>query len=68
MSNEASLLEPESRGKRHGEETTRVFWKPLLPEANEPRPVPRPKSGGTAPYLLAPYPWPRGQFRIDPEA
>ncbi len=68
MSNEASLLEPEPRGKRHGEETTRAFWKPPLPEASEPRPVPRPKSGGPAPYLLAPYPWPRGQFRIDPEA
>jgi len=67
MRNEASLLEPEPRGKRHGEETTRVFWKPLLPEASAPRPVPGSKAGVPVTYLLAPYPWPRGQFRIDPE-
>jgi hypothetical protein len=68
MRNETSLLEPEPRGKQHGEETTRVFWKPALPEASEPQALPRPRAGLPVPYLLAPYPWPRGQFRIDPEA
>jgi len=68
MSNESSLLEPEPRGKLRGEETTRAFWKPRLPEASEPRTAPPPRAGAPVPYLLAPYPWPRGQFRIDPEA
>ena len=67
MRNETNLLEPEPRGARHGEATTRIFWKPALPEAVEPLPVPRPRAGHQVPYLLAPYPWPRGQFRIDPE-
>jgi hypothetical protein len=64
MSNGTHLAEPEPRRKRRGEETTRTFWKPPLPETREMRsvlPVSR------APYLLAPPPWPKGQFRIDPE-
>jgi hypothetical protein len=62
------LLQPEPRKKPRGEETTRVFWKPLLPDAVEPRAIPRPKLKDSVPYLLAPDPWPRGQFRVDPEA
>lgn len=68
MMSETNLLEPEPRRKPRGEETTRVFWKPLLPEATEPRPIPGPRPASPPPYLLAPWPWPRGQFRIDPEA
>ena len=60
-------MEPEPRRKGLREETTRVFWKPALPEAREPRPVPPPRAGARVPYLLAPYPWPRGQFHVDPE-
>jgi hypothetical protein len=63
-----NLLEPEPRPKERGKESTRITWKPALPEAEEPRPAPRPRAGSPVPYLLAPYPWPRGQFRIDPEA
>jgi hypothetical protein len=68
MSNGANLLEPEPRKKHRGEETTQIFWKPSLPEVTEPRYAPRPRSASSAPYLLAPHPWPQGQFRIDPEA
>ena len=59
MSNATPLLEPESRSKLREKET----WKPALPEAQEPK-----RTGATVPYLLAPHPWPRGQFRVDPEA
>ncbi|MBI3856000.1 MAG: hypothetical protein HY293_09955 [Planctomycetes bacterium] len=45
-----------------------MFWKPSLPEAAEPRPLPLPKRRNEVPYLLAPHPWPQGEFRIDPEA
>jgi hypothetical protein len=67
MSNATITMEPEPRNRREGQETTRVFWKPALPETQEPRIVPPPK-GGAIPYLLAPHPWPRGQFVVDPEA
>ena len=67
MRNGSNLLEPEPRRKHPEEEATRTFWKPLLPDATEPRLVPRPKTS-QAHYLLAPPPWPQGQFRIDPEA
>lgn len=68
MRNGSELLEPEPRKKPRGEETTRTFWKPSLPECNEPRQAPRPKPPAPMPYLLAPHPWPRGEFRINPEA
>lgn len=68
MKTGSNLLEPEPRGKRRGEETTRQFWKPPLPDAAEPREAPVPKARGAVPYLLAPAPWPQGQFRIDPES
>jgi hypothetical protein len=58
-----NLLEPELRRKPRGEETTRMFWKPPLPDAVEPRPAPPPRRLTEVPYLLAPSPWPRGQFR-----
>ena len=61
------LLQPEPRRKPRGEETTRVFYKPSLPEAFEPRPAPPPRRLTELPYLLAPSPWPRGQFRVLPE-
>jgi hypothetical protein len=64
MRNGSNLLEPEPRPKGREEGTTRVFWKPSLPEAAKPRPIADPRF---VPYLLAPPPWPRGQFRIDPE-
>jgi len=62
-----NLLEPEPRRKPRGEETTRVFCRPSLPDAHEPRQVPAPKRVMELPYLLAPAPWPRGQFRALPE-
>ena len=64
MRNGTNLAEPEPRRKDLEEPTTLGFWKPSLPEAREARPVPNPAA---VPYLLAPPPWPRGQFRIDPE-
>jgi hypothetical protein len=55
-----------SSGSRD-DETTRVFRRPALP-------VPAPQGPATVVlllnqdlYLLAPSPWPRGQFQIDPE-
>lgn len=66
MNNGTNLAEPEPRRKGQDEATTRIFWKPALPESTEPRAVPPPMA--PMPYLLAPHPWPRGQFRIDPEA
>ena len=68
MRTASNLLEPGPHGKRRGEETTRVFWKPPLPEATEPRVGAPARNPAGAPYLLAPRPWPRGQFRVDPEA
>ena len=65
MNNATPMLEPESRSKLLEEEPTRLYWKPSLPEAQEPQWVPPLR---TVPYLLAPHPWPRGQFRVDPEA
>jgi hypothetical protein len=65
MRNGSSLLEPEPRRKPLEEETPRVFSSPLLPEFTERRKVPRPRPPV---QLLAPPPWPQGQFRIDPEA
>ncbi len=62
-----NLLEPEPRRKPRGEETTRVFYKPSLPEACEPRVAPAPRRLTEVPYLLAPSPWPRGRFRVLPE-
>jgi hypothetical protein len=62
MNNTMPIVQPDPRNK------TRRFWKPDLPEAQEARPVPAPKGPPTIPYLLAPHPWPRGQFRMDPEA
>jgi len=66
MRTEANILEPEPRRKPQGEETTRHFWQPALWDGVERRQAPRP--GPSAAYLLAPPPWPRGQFRVDPEA
>jgi hypothetical protein len=66
MRNGPDLLEPEPRRKPREEETTRAFWKPPLRESLEPRQVPTPKPA--LPYLLAPHPWPKGEYRIDPEA
>jgi len=57
-------------GRRTGsrdEETTRFFQRLVLPTATEPRPMPEASAAKSDPYLLAPTPWPRGQFRIDPE-
>lgn len=65
MNSAPNLAEPEPRRKPQGEETTRKFWKPPVLEAAQPRV--RPAVPPPAPYLLAPRPWPRGQFRIDPE-
>ena len=63
MKNTLPSLEPDPRSNK-----TRRFWKPELPEAQEARSLPPPKGTPTVPYLLAPHPWPRGQFRVDPEA
>lgn len=69
MSNATPLMEPEPRDKKRGEETTRAFWKPALPEAQGPRPAAPARAGSRPqPYLLAPPPWPKGQFCVDPEA
>lgn len=68
MSTMTPMLEPESRSKLRDEEPTRLYWSPSLPEAQEPKAGPLPRAGATVPYLLAPHPWPRGQFRVDPEA
>ena len=68
MSNATPMLEPESRSKLREEEPTRLSWKPALPEAQEPQRIPPLRTRGAVPYLLAPDPWPRGQFRVDPEA
>jgi hypothetical protein len=65
MRNPTPLAGPEPRRKRRGEETTRLFWKPALPEATVPR-IQAPKAA-VMPYLLAPSPWPQGQFKINPE-
>jgi hypothetical protein len=65
MRNRTNLAEPEPRRGQRGEETTRLFWKPELPEATAPR-LHAPKAA-VVPYLLAPYPWPQGQFKINPE-
>lgn len=62
-----NLLGPERRRKPRGEETTRVFWKPALPDAYETREASAPRRLIDLPYLLAPSPWPRGQFRVLPE-
>jgi hypothetical protein len=62
-----NLLEPEPRRKPQGEETTRLYYKPALPEVFEPREAAAPKRVTEVSYLLAPAPWPRGQFRINPE-
>ena len=62
-----NLLEPEPKPATKGEETTRILWTPPLPDAEQARLVPKIRPI-TQPYLLAPAPWPRGQFRIDPEA
>ncbi len=64
----APLMEPEPRRKHPEEEPTRLWLRPALPEAVEPRTVRLPKSNRAMPYLLAPPPWPRGEFRVDPEA
>ena len=61
-----NLLEPEPKPGKKGEESTRIYWTPPLPDAGEARLVPKVRPA--IPYLLAPAPWPRGQFRIDPEA
>jgi hypothetical protein len=70
MRNGSDLLEPEPRRKHPEEETTRILWKPSLPESTEPHVIPWPKRAIRVPYVLAlaPPPWPQGQFRIDPEA
>jgi hypothetical protein len=70
MRNGSDLLEPEPRRKHPEEETTRILWKPPLPEFTEPRAIPQPKRAYHVSHLLAlaPPPWPQGQFRIDPEA
>jgi len=65
MKNGPNLLEPEPRRKPLEEETARVFWSPPFPEFTERRKTPRPRPPV---HLLAPAPWPQGQFRIDPEA
>jgi hypothetical protein len=57
-------------GRRTGsrdEETTRFFQRLVLPTPAEPRPMPEVSPAKANPYLLAPTPWPRGQFQIDPE-
>ena len=68
MRNETPLLEPGSRPRNQHTETTRLHWKPPLPEASDPRLVPLHRAEPKVPYLLAPRPWPQGQFRVDPEA
>jgi hypothetical protein len=68
MSTTTPMLGPESRSKLRDGAPTRLSWKPSLPEAQEPKPAPPPSAEATVPYLLAPHPWPRGQFRVDPEA
>jgi hypothetical protein len=59
MSNATPMVEPGP---------TRPLWVPELSEAEEPRAVPSPREVVAVPYLLAPSPWPRGQFLVDPEA
>jgi hypothetical protein len=62
-----TLAQPEPRRKPRGEETTRVYYRPGLPEAFEPRETAAPRRATDVPYLLAPAPWPRGQFRMHSE-
>jgi len=74
MRNQAPLAEPGPHRKARGEESTRYFWKPMrdrkpVPaEAGPLRPLPVSMANVRVAYLLAPRPWPQGQFRIDPEA
>jgi len=57
-------------GRRTGsrdEETTRFFRRLVMPTPTDLRPMPEASAAKADPFLLAPSPWPRGQFRIDPE-
>ncbi len=57
----------ERRSGPRDEEITRRFRLTALPAPVEPRPEPTKNSEIPAGYLLAPQPWPRGQFVIHPE-
>jgi hypothetical protein len=59
---------PGTRSGSRDDETTRKFFRPVQIATTEPRPVTMPPMPKEDPFLLAPSPWPRGQFRIDPES
>jgi hypothetical protein len=61
---------PGRPGRRNGskdEETTRFFQRLVLPVPTDVPPATRSTGAIQDPYLLAPAPWPKGSFRIDPE-
>jgi hypothetical protein len=60
-----AAAEPVVHPENREQETTRLLRRlspPLEPQTPANHALPRPDF-----YLLAPAPWPRGQFRIDPE-
>jgi hypothetical protein len=62
---------PGKPGQRSGsrdDETTRFFQRLVLPVPTDVRPMAPDAAVKENPYLLAPAPWPKGSFRIDPEA
>jgi hypothetical protein len=58
-------------GRRRGsrdDETTRFFQRLVLPAPTSLPPMAPLPGPEVDPFLLAPSPWPKGTFRIDPEA
>jgi hypothetical protein len=67
MMNSTPLLAKGPRRKR-AREFRRIFWESGLTEVHEPREVLPPARPERVPTVLAPAPWPQGEFRPDPES
>jgi len=62
-----TLAASKRRAEVREEETTRVYRKLTPPEPSKVLLLPNPPVRYQDIYHLAPSPWPRGQFQIDPE-
>ena len=59
---------PDRRRGSRDDETTRFFQRLVLPVPNSLSPMASLPGPAEDPYRLAPSPWPKGTFRVDPEA
>jgi hypothetical protein len=67
MTNETPLVAKGPRRKR-ARIFRRIFWETELIEVHEPRELLPPPRLERNPAIMAPAPWPKGEFRVDPEA